>query len=499
MASESTSLGRFFRHSSIYAFGNVLNRIAALLLLPVYTNYLTVAEYGALELFYVVAAVMTGFLSVGIAHATLRFYFEYDAESDRNSVVTTNLTVSLLISLTGVSLVGLWHEELARHVFGGAEYGRGVQIILATLVLELSSQVSLAYLRAREYSALFVGIMFFKLLVQLAANTWFVVFRGMGVEGVLTGNLLAVAFGWVCLTVFVLVKCGYRFEWGKAAPALKYSFPFLLSTLTALVSNYTDRFLINSLLSLQLLGIYALALKFSELLESLIGEPFNRSYGAFRFSVMKQGDAAEIQARIVRYLLGGLAITGLGIVYFAADLLAVMSDPAFWPAAAILPILMLGSLLRVLAYPLQTGILYEKKTRHIFYIGVIAAVTSVTSNFILIRWWGLTGACFAQVLTAAVTLAVTDHISQRYFRVRYQYRRMLIIAAVTGCFYLASLPLGLLSAPAAFAAKVALYAVFVLAMFHSGALLADERLWLRAAVKRLSGRRGSGAGRDRKA
>ena len=485
MPSESAPLGRFFKHSTIYAFGNMLNRIAALLLLPIYTNYLTVAEYGALELFYVIAAVCTGFLSVGIAHATLRFYFEYDTETDRHSVVTTNLTVSLLISLTGVLLIGQWHEALARYAFGGPEYSRGVLIILATLVFELSSQVSLAFLRAKEYSKLFVGIMFFKLLIQLGANTYFVVFLDKGVEGVLTGNLIAVAFGWTCLTVVVLSKCGYRFEWSKAAPALKYSFPFLLSTLTGLVSAYTDRFLINSLLSLQLLGIYALALKFSELLENLIGEPFNRSYGAFRFSIMKEGNAAEIQARIVRYLLVALAATGLGIVYFAKDLLTVMSDPGYWPAVTILPILMVGGLLKVLNYTFQTGILYEKKTHHIFQIGLIAASTSVVSNFLMIKWMGLVGACLAQVLTASVVLTVTNRISQRYFRVRYDYRRLLVIAGITVFFYLISLPLANHPIHVDFPAKVLLYIAFVLTLFFSGALLTEERFWLRSVLKRI--------------
>jgi len=485
LASESAPLGRFFKHSTIYAFGNVLNRIAALLLLPVYTNYLTVAEYGALELFYVIAAVVTGFLSVGIAHATLRFYFEYESEVDRHSVVTTNLTVSMLITFVGVLLIGQWHETLARYVFGGPEYSRGVLIILATLVFELSSQVSLAYMRAKEYSMLFVGIMFFKLLIQLAANTYFVVFRNMGVEGVLTGNLLAVVFGWLCLTIFVLSKCGYRFEWGKAVPALKYSFPFLLSTITALISTYTDRFLVNSLLSLQILGIYALALKFSEVLESLIGEPFNRSYGAFRFSIMKEGNAAEIQARIVRYLLIGLCAIGLGIVYFADNLLKVMSNPAYWPAASILPILMVASLLRVLNYPLQTGILYEKKTRHIFHIGLIAAVTSVVSNFLMIKWLGLIGVCLAQVLTAAVVLVVTRRISQSYFKVHYDYRQLAIIAAVTGIFYLLSVPLEGQQVSVGFFAKILLYVTFIVALFFSGALYATEVAWLRSALTRL--------------
>ncbi len=77
MTATQQDIGRFFRHSSVYAFGNVLNRLGAFVLLPVYTNYLTVSQYGAIELFYTIAAVVSSLLSIGIAHATLRFYFEY--------------------------------------------------------------------------------------------------------------------------------------------------------------------------------------------------------------------------------------------------------------------------------------------------------------------------------------------------------------------------------------------------------------------------------------
>ena len=74
MSSSSQEIGRFARHSAIYAIGNVLNRVGAFLLLPVYTNFLSTAEYGALELFYAVAIVISGVLSAGLSHATLRLF-----------------------------------------------------------------------------------------------------------------------------------------------------------------------------------------------------------------------------------------------------------------------------------------------------------------------------------------------------------------------------------------------------------------------------------------
>ena len=78
-----SDIKRFFKHTSIYAIGNIINRIGAFILLPVYTNYLSVSEYGIVEIFYVISSVVSGILAIGLAHATLRFYFEFNDESDR--------------------------------------------------------------------------------------------------------------------------------------------------------------------------------------------------------------------------------------------------------------------------------------------------------------------------------------------------------------------------------------------------------------------------------
>jgi O-antigen/teichoic acid export membrane protein len=186
-------IGRFFRHSGVYALGNALNRLGAFLLLPLYTNYLSVAEYGELELFYVIGAVVSGILSIGIAHATLRFYFEYTKQEERDAVVTTNLIASLVITGAGVLPLVFYAKDIAQYFFHDVGLALGIWLILATLVLELSSQVSLAYLRAREHSVFFITVSFGKLVVQIAVNAVLLIWFETGLLGVLTGNLAAVA------------------------------------------------------------------------------------------------------------------------------------------------------------------------------------------------------------------------------------------------------------------------------------------------------------------
>lgn len=473
-APTHSPIGRFFRHSGVYVLGNVLNRAGVFLLLPAYTKYLSVADYGALELFSTVASVVAGVLSIGLAHATLRFYFEYAEDRARRAVVSTNLIASTVIGVAGMAVISGIEGPLMAYLFPGNPYPHGLWLVLATLVLELSSQVCLAYLRALELSSFYVAVSLAKLISQMTLNILLLSVYGAGVQGVLLGNLIAVALGWLAVAAFTVRRCGLQFEMDKLVPVLRYSFPFLLATLVAIVSGNIDRLYVSDLLSLEALGLYSLALKFSRLTSDLIGEPFGRAYGAFRFTVMDRTDAAEIQARIVRYLAVFLAVAGLGIVFVAREALVLMADAKFWPAAGMVPPLVLAGGLQVLTYPLQTGFLYRKATRHVAQIGLLQAVLTTGGGFALIKAFGLAGACGASILVSLAIMIVTHRASQRYFPVHYEYRRLGWLCGITAAFYSASLPLDQLQFGTAVAAKLLLGCAFVGVLLSSPVFEAEE-------------------------
>lgn len=475
------NLGRFLRHSGIYAVGNALNWLGAFLLLPLYTRHLTTAQYGTLETFSAISSVVSGILSVGIAHATLRFYFEYKDQAERDALVSTNLIAAAAISLVGASLVGAFGNETVQWVLGGVALPLALPLILATLVLELSSQVCLAYLRAREMSIFFISVSFGKLLLQCIANTLLLLKFDAGVEGVLAGNLLAVAFGWLLLTGYTLRRCGLRFQRDKLAPVLRYSLPFLYTTIVAVLAANIDRFMINKLLSLEALGVFALALKFSKLISGLIGEPFNRAYGAFRFTMMGRPDAATLQARVVRFVFALLCFVGLGLLYFTGDVLHLMSNPQYWPAADLMPLLVLAAITQLLNYPAQTGILYNKSTGQLFKLSVVQAVFAVVAGLPLMWKLGLQGACLAAFLSAVLGLILTHRVSQRYFPVAYDYRRLGVMSAIALGFYAASLPLAWVPWVIAVPSKFVLLGLFLWVLLKSSAFEPDEQTRIKQA------------------
>ena len=468
-------MGRLLKHSSIYMVGGMLNRIGVFLLLPVYTSYLTLAEYGTLELFYATSAVASGVLSVGLAHATLRFYFEYENEVDRNLVVSTNLVLGTAMGAAGALAIVLFREQLSQLVFGSSIAATGLAIMAATMVLEISTQICLGYIRAREASAVFLGVVLSRLVVQVAVNTYMVIGLGAGVLGVLVGNGVSVAFGLVIAGFYTVRRCGLGVDLAKAGPIMRYSLPFVGSTLVGLVAANVDRLFIRKLLSFEALGLFALALKFSKLPEQLIGEPFSQAYGSFRFSVMHQENAAPIQARVVRLLLAATLFAALGIQLFTIDLLRWMSAASFRGATAYLLPLLLAAVFRVITYPLQTGILVQRETRQLFRISLLESTLYIVSSLILIQSMGILGVCLAMALTALVTMVATDRVAQRYFPVRYEWDRIARIVLIFFGALVVGWPLVAVDSVAAMLAKAAVLVVFCVALVCSSAFDDVER------------------------
>jgi len=416
-----SDIHRFFKHSIVYAIGNVINRAGAFLLLPLYTNQLTTTEYGTLEIFYSINVVVASLLGFGFAHASLRFYFEYEDQRDRRRVISTAIIISFIISTIGVSFAIIWRNTLSLILFDTTDYADLFYVGFAIVVLEISTQINFAFLRAREYSTRYVLITVMSMILQVGCNIVTVGKYNMGVKGILIGNFIGICSSWMVMSWYTLSECGLGIDLKKLKELVLYSYPMLLGMIIGAILSNADRFILKSLGSLGSVGVYALSIKLGSIINSLFIDPFQKNFGPYRFSIMKQKNAHEIYSRITSYLLFGVIYFGLGLSIFSGDVLRVMSKHEYWEAAEILPIVCLGIAFGSLTYPFQTGILIGKQTKYLFYISTISGTMTVLFNFLLVPLIGAYGCALTGLMTGGLTCIITLMISQRIYHVNYNY------------------------------------------------------------------------------
>jgi O-antigen/teichoic acid export membrane protein len=432
-----SDIKRLMHHSGIYLLGNILNRIGAFVLLPLYTTYLPVADYGALEILYATVAVISIVLAAGLSHTTLRFYFEQKEDNAKRAVVTTNLLLVMAAGIIGASIVFLFRAPIAQLLFDSTRFTQALSVCLAIMVLEMATEIGFAYMRAKEKSLLYVVLSFLRLLLQISLSIYLVVRKGMGIDGVLLANLASVTLGWLVVCGYAVKACGLRFQRALVKPMLMYSLPMAASALVASIAMNADRFLIKEILSLEAVGIYALAMKFALLLSFLVSEPFTRAYSPFRFSIMDQANAGEIQSLILRHLVTATSFVALGVALFMPEVLHFLAGKSYHAAHLYTPFLLAAVVVSMATYCFETGILVKKKTKYLLYIAIATLFAKVALNLLLIAKFGLYGAAAAYFLSAIVQAYLVNRASQQLMPIDYPYLAMwragILAAALYAC------------------------------------------------------------------
>ena len=112
-------LRRLGRHSVIYGIGGLVSRVIAVLLLPLYTRYLTPDDYGQIETLLALTTVMGLVLRAGITSAFFRFYFDVDDDAGRLRVLRTSFWFTMGAGTLGLALLAL-AEPVSTVLFGDA-------------------------------------------------------------------------------------------------------------------------------------------------------------------------------------------------------------------------------------------------------------------------------------------------------------------------------------------------------------------------------------------
>lgn len=87
----------FFRKIISYAFGNGLSKLIAVIILPIYTNYLNPDEYGKADLVYYTVSIIVSFVFMECWTALLRFIYDDYTEENRKKVLSNTLILTFIL------------------------------------------------------------------------------------------------------------------------------------------------------------------------------------------------------------------------------------------------------------------------------------------------------------------------------------------------------------------------------------------------------------------
>jgi O-antigen/teichoic acid export membrane protein len=423
------------QHSAVYSLGNFMQRIVALLLLPVYTRFLTPFDYGIKELVGLSVDVMGILIATAISGAFFRFYFQYDSQEERNEVVSTAFLAVGGIGLVIVGVLALFTKQLAGMVLDDPSLSYYFLIAFAGLLFQVLNNLSYNYMKANKESVKFIAFSLVKMLLAIALNIYFVCFVRLGVLGILVSNLVTVMILAMLVTVPLIRKSGLRFSREKLLEMMRFGLPLIPSQLGGFVVHLSDRFFLKEYCSIVDVGLYSLGYRFGSLPGQFVSDPFNQIFQPRRLEVYKHANAEMIFGRIFTYFLMLMLFVGLLISVLTEDVLVIMADERFWQAYQIVPLIVLASILFSMHYHLNIGIYIVKKTKYLAVINLSNAVLVLALNFLLIPRFGMWGAAWATIIAFVYKDAMTYYLSSRFFKIHFEFTRIIKLFFVASLLY----------------------------------------------------------------
>lgn len=409
-----------------YSISTFVPRAISFLLFPLYTRYLTTADYGVMELLDLTGFLFTALIWMGSTDALFFYYWKAGTEQDRHATVFTMLSGAGLLGAAG-SVLGWWAApSISQWVFQSAEYGRQFRVVLLSCSISLPYEVCLGYLRVTNRATTYVYASLARLVVSVAVTVVLLVQYDWGIWAVLFGTLAANGIMALTLGVYTLGKVWMQgsFQLALLKKFARYATPLGASGLAMLLVHYGDRYILQRNVTLAEIGVYSLAYRLGMVITHLY-TPFYTYWRSQMVSIVASPHGEAIYVRVCTYLTVLLTFVVLLFALFIRPVLHVLVTEPFWPAAQYVPWIAAAYGIRSVATQSRGVFLLEGKTGGEFGITLAGALVCLLAYVMLIPPLKVWGAVVSTLLAFAVMFVLGLWQAQKVRRFPFEFRRML--------------------------------------------------------------------------
>lgn len=409
MLKQSESRGRYLaKNTAIFAIGNVASRLISFFLVPLYTNILTTAEYGVVDLVNTLCTVLAPILILNINEAVMRFAL--DKGANYKKIMSTGLTVFVGAILFGILVIPA--SSLFSEV---APYSTYIYFYTVTLA---GSQLFLCYLRGKENIAFYsVGSVLQTMTIALF-NILFLAVLHKGIKGYflayIISNIITILFAFIAGNVREVIR-DYKFDIKLTKAMAAYSVVLIPNTFMWWIMNSSDRVMVTSIIGVAANGIYAVSYKLPSLVSTMTGI-FNQawSYSAIREDGAE--DENEYNNMVFNRLISIVMLLSIALLTIVKPFLRLYVGMDYYSAWEYTPFLIIGSAYLTLATFMATSYTVHKDSFGYLFSATFGTVLNIVLNFLLIPIIHVYGAAFATCISYIAVFAFRLIHTKKYIK-----------------------------------------------------------------------------------
>ncbi len=427
------------KNTFIYSIGTFTSRLAGFVLIPLYTSRFSTEEYGMMSIMEISSQVLLALLGFSLYNAFFRWYWDKSYIHKQKSILFTILVFLFFqITLFFILILSFQHE-LSYLLFESDRYSYLICLLLLVSAFEAIGVLISTLLRLKEQAVFFTILQIIKLLVSLLLTIYLVVYRNKNIEAVyeaqLTANLLYLILIFNVLRKNIVIK----FEWKILLDMLSFSLPLVLTSISGIILNITDRYSLRFLSDMSSVGIYSLGFKVANTIRVFIITSVNLALQPVIYKMMDEPGNKRFYSKVMTYFTFGLMFFVLFFSLYSPEIIKVISkqNMEYWNAYKIVPVLSFSMLFTMLRDVAFTGLNIKKKTRIIALLILSAAILNILLNTLFIPVWKFYGASIATTLSQIIFFISVYYFAQKHYPVPYEIKKVMLMVMTGICIYAA--------------------------------------------------------------
>lgn len=423
------------KSTAVYGLGNVLNKLAAVLLIPIYTRYLTLSEVGIIALLEMAEVLMLTIVPLGMNNALWR-NLPSKGESGKRRMIYSAFVGTSIVNFFLLGFISLNYQFPAP--FLGLEVDQSwlLLLVLTNVFFTFGLRFLLSLLQYEGKTGIYVVLSLVQFLGVLLATIYLVAFRNEGLLGVVIAKVFVSSpiFMFACIVIIARYKTLPSIS--DYVRLLKFGLPFVLFALVMPVLTFSDRYFLKSFdVELSDIGIYYIAYKFGMIVNMILVMPLQRGWMPMMYK-MGIGEESRQYLRDIMFYFATVGVSLFMVIsFFSEELIRVFAGQDYLVGSSIISVIAIAYLINGFRQFFMAGTVLTDKTIWLILSSVSGMVVNLVLNYFLIRKFGIWGAAWATLISYTFLSGLVYIISQKFVRLDWGWRRVIALFFISGIFF----------------------------------------------------------------
>ena len=427
----SAPLRSLFSKSVIYSASHVFRQIVNIVLIPVFTFFLSTEDFGIISLMSLTAGLILQITKTPVAHGFVRFFYEPVYGKIRKKLLFNSVIFALANSAIVFLIFLYFADDISMLLLDSASYTNIIIIYAVIILIQPLEDILQDLVKVQKKAKLFFWFNTSNILLSSSLMIILLYFD-YGVMSLVWGNLFISIYP---LRFFANECCKNiktQLNLKALKPLLKYGYPMIPASVSVILLQSIDNYILKIFTDISTVGLYSFGYKFGGLMGFLVIIPIQYIVHPLILEMEKNKEKLlEFLSASTEYIYIFSLFACIVLSLFAQDVVQIMAQkPAFYPAWQFIPIIAFAYVQYGLGDLLGQGVVMSGKT---IYLGISissAAILNILLNLILIPEYGVFGAASATLASYVFLNFLNYYYSKKLYNINVKFKSIYISTVI---------------------------------------------------------------------